>query len=153
MWTVIIGAMILWLPATAGAVVLSSGDIIVTDSSRIVVARIDPVSGAETIITGGGVGSGTPFDNVSAGVGVSPDLSTVYVVDDSLANLFSIDVATGARTVLRTAGPDETFTGIAVAPAGPLPSVSSLPTWGIAVLVGILLGLGVKGTRRSLAPA
>jgi len=145
--------MILWLPATAGAVVLSSGDIIVVDSSRTVVARIDPVSGAETIISGGGVGSGTPFGNLWVGVGVSPDLSTVYVVDDTSEILFSVDVATGARTVLRSAGPDENFLNLTVAPAGPPPSVSALPTWGIAVLAGILLGLGMKSAHRPLAPA
>ena len=78
-------------PATAA--VLLNHDIVIADPGRRLVARVNPATGAETVISSGGYFDG-PNDVV-----VDPARKFAYVTDFSANAIIKVDVATGAQTL------------------------------------------------------
>jgi hypothetical protein len=161
---------ILCLPSAAGAVVLNPGDIVSLDIGYGAILRVDPVTGDRSVVSGCDnfdpdgcgdefglsepVGSGASFPvNIShGGVAVAPT-GTIYVCTrGNTPDCFAIDPTTGNRTRLGTAGlTREQSIGLALVPESSGAAVSTLPTWGVWLLIGVLLGFGIKGVRRGPA--
>jgi DNA-binding beta-propeller fold protein YncE len=90
-----------WLPGIMRADFLP-GDIIVADRALNGVLKIDPITGAQTVISSGGF-----FTNLT-GVAVSKN-GDIYVCDQNafaggFGAIFRIDPRTGAQTTITSAG-------------------------------------------------
>ncbi len=94
-------------PASPEHVTLTGGSLYVTDASSDALLKVNPTTGAVSVHT-----TETAFETPAAitgdvdlfsGIAVSPDGRTIYVASDDTPNaLFSVDVASGAPTVLAT---------------------------------------------------
>ncbi len=88
-----------------GVVINSGGQIFVSDAGDAAgdgfIVRIDPTTGARTLISGLGAGSGDLFGNIR---GIAFGADNALVVSD-LANqaIYRVDSVTGARTILSDA--------------------------------------------------
>ncbi len=88
-----------------GVAVGSGGQIYVADAGDQAgdsfVARVDPTTGASTLISGLGAGSGDAFSSIR-GILAAPN-GTLYVTDVANQALYSVNPTTGARTILSDA--------------------------------------------------
>ncbi len=95
--------------------VASDGALLVTSAApQAAVIRIDPVSGARTIVSGAEVGSGPRFVNITA-IAVERDGALVVTAPtDSGAAVFRVDPVSGARTIVSGAevGSGPRFVGL-----------------------------------------
>jgi len=109
-----LAAFVAMLPGSSVyAVTLQVGDILVTDDEEGRVLKIDPVTGAQTIVSADGY--------LVAPVGIAVEAGRQLVVSDSLAvAVIRIDPATGAQTVVSSGGNLEQVTSIAVESDGNL---------------------------------
>jgi sugar lactone lactonase YvrE len=82
--------------ATAHAVELRPGDILLTDSRRDTVLRVDPESGERVRISGGNLGTGTGLQ-YPLGMSLLPD-GRILLADQNQRALVAIDPVSGDRT-------------------------------------------------------
>src|SRR5690606_23843767 len=61
--------------------------------------RVDPQSGAQTIVSGGTVGSGPSLSSTTS-TGLEADGDGRLIVGDTTGRLFLVDPETGARTII-----------------------------------------------------
>ena len=151
-----IGLVLLGTPASA--VVLSPGDIVVNLNNEVI--HVDPSTGTTEVIANG--------NTCSAMAGANPDVDDVEVTENGDLLLVILDVSTFTSSIFRVDPGDGScslvagsglggqtflgfFGGIAVVPAAPLVGASAISDWGIALVVGILLGLSFRLGRRSAA--
>ena len=166
-----------WLAVVLGAsaaqaVVLSPGDIIAAMPGKVI--RIDPATGDRTTVSctntvvcpSGLVGSGASHI-AGNGFALESDGSLVVVGKVAVTGervVLRIDPATGDRVVISGAGvgSGDDFLiddyGLDVIPPATASAVSVLPSWGLALLVGISIGAWlqlrrIKGPQRSLRQA
>jgi streptogramin lyase len=116
----VLAALALLPAAGAGAVTLSPGDVVVTDTANVGfpgnrVIRIDPVDGVPTPISVGG--------SLSAPLGVALEEDGDILVADTNAfggsgGVIRIDPATGTQTMVSSGGSFVDPSGIAIEPDG-----------------------------------
>ena len=155
-----IGLVLLGTPASA--VVLSPGDIVVLTTS------FDPSNNPEVVAVDPSTGAGEVIANASTcpllsdgfrvgGPAVEASGNLVIAVNDAGSGavlVVRIDPADGSCSIVSGPGVGGThfgsnFHGIAAIPAAPLVGASAISDWGIALVVGILLGLSFRLGRRS----
>lgn len=100
----------------APAVVLKPGDILVTDSEAGAVIRVNPITGAQTVVS-----SGTYLIS-PAGIAIGPT-GHLYVAQNAavlgdLRAIIRIDPATGAQTIVSSGGILESLRSVAIDGAG-----------------------------------
>ena len=153
-----VGAILCAVPAQA--VVLSPGDILVGDNGLFAILRVDPVSGDRTIVSGCPtpaiiqypftVGSGPDIAPIT-GIAIAPDGS--IMVSMGINGVARVDPATGNREIVAdavTGGGDVNLLlpdSVAVVPPVTTSAVSVLPSWGLALLVGISIGAWLQLRR------
>jgi streptogramin lyase len=86
----------LTLASVARAVELRPGDILLTDSRRDTVLRVDPVTGDRTLVSGSDRGTGPHFE-YPLGMALHPD-GRIFLADQNRRAIVVIDPATGDRT-------------------------------------------------------
>jgi sugar lactone lactonase YvrE len=100
-------------PAGAATMTLNPGDILVTDSQAAAVIRVDPVTGAQTVVSS--------FGNLvdPAGIAVAPS-GAILVAEQHMAApeglpaLLTVDATTGAQTVVSLGGLFESLRGVVI---------------------------------------
>ena len=150
-----VGPILCAVPAQA--VVLSPGDIVVTAVDRL--THVDPTTGDRTIFScsnlqwcnQGLVGSG-PDIVVGGGIGLDSDGSLIGFGSVPEIALIRIDPETGDREVISGpgVGGGDLFASdadIVVIPPATTSAVSVLPSWGLALILGISIGAWLQ-TRR-----
>ena len=150
--------------SAAQAVVLSPGDIITLEFHRVM--RVDPVTGDRTTVScsnpstsfcpGGVVGGGFPLLGPTAIAYESSGSLIVTSHEFSNALVIRVDPATGDRQVVSSAsvGTGDSFAvvdALAVVPPTSTSAVSVLPSWGLALIVGISIGAWLQ-MRRTREP-
>jgi hypothetical protein len=80
------------ISAAQAASVLSAGDIVVGDQLSYAVVKVDPGTGAQTILSSGG--------SIQNPFGIQIDANGSIIVADTPGGLFSIDPATGNQTAI-----------------------------------------------------
>ena len=147
-----IGLVLLGTPASA--VVLSPGDIVVSLPTNEI-GRIDPTTGGSELLASG--------STCSAMAGLSVELVALEASGNVLAvttgasnSIIRIDPADGSCSVVAGNGVGGTtfsglVEGIVVVSAAQTMGASAISDWGIALVVGILLGLSFRLGRRSAA--
>lgn len=82
---------------SAGAVTLHPGDILIGDPGAVAIIRVDPATGAQTIVSSGG--------NMVSPMGLALDTAgNILVADDGAAAVLRIDPATGVQMVVSSGG-------------------------------------------------
>ena len=146
--------------SAAQAVVLSPGDVVTGEVNKVV--HIDPATGDRTTVScsntlvcpSGLVGSG-PGVMTGSAMGLESDGSLVVAAllgpnNDNV--LLRIDPATGDRAVISGPGVGTgddlgLFSSLVVVPPATTSAVSVLPSWGLALLVGIAIGAWLQLRR------
>jgi sugar lactone lactonase YvrE len=145
-----------------GVTIGSGGQLYVSDAGDQAgdgfIVRVDPVTGARTLISGLGAGSGDAFSNIRGVVFVGGEL---YVTDVANQAVYRVDPITGARTIISDAthgmgtffGAPEGLTvdtkgNLLIADAGNQTVVRVDPVTGNRTIVS---GLGMMGTGTGFA--
>lgn len=99
----VIGAGPIKFRGPVGLALGSDGALYVNDQSPTngasAIFRVDPQSGAQTIVSGGTVGSGPSFSSTTS-TGLEADGDGRLIVGDTTGRLFLVDPETGARTII-----------------------------------------------------
>ena len=94
---------------------LCDGDVVISDTAASRLLRIDPITGAQTVIA-----SGTPLNRVH-GLAVAPSNQQIYAVtDDNPPQALQVSVPDGAIFSLASGGPMRALWDVAIGPGGNL---------------------------------
>jgi hypothetical protein len=102
-------AIISIAPATLEAITLNPGDILVTDLATQSVIHVEPVTGAQSLVSSGGL-LVNPF-----GVAVASNGDIVVALaDPGAGSIIRVDPASGAQSVLSSGGDFNNLLGVAI---------------------------------------
>ena len=113
-YTLVFSALFIGLQSctsNANANIISVGDLIVSDYSLGAIYKIDPATGAQTLLASGGL------LQHPHGIAIE-DAGTIIVAERSTQSILRIDLVTGNQTVLSSGGSFVNFIDVELEPDG-----------------------------------